>query len=95
MAGANGAECGRPLLVALIPSKNNGLFLSVFFLSFIASALFRSGFNSRRNLNASLRASLVFLKVAESIPKLYNPIIEALRRGILNPKIYNCAVATR
>jgi|GEM_PF-2914610 len=92
--GTEGAECSRSLLLAnYIPSKDSGLFLSILFFSFVALALLiKSSTGFRQSSGILFRPSPAFLKVAEAIPKLYNPILEALRRGILEPQIYNLAL---
>lgn len=94
-ASADGIECSRSVfLTNYIPTKESGLFLSILFFSLIALALLiKDGLRSRRHLNVSPNPSLIFLKAAESIHKLYNPILEALRRGILHPQIYNLAIS--
>ncbi len=94
-AGANGAECSRSLLLAAyVPSKDSGLFLSIlFFLLTALAVLTKDSSHPRRRFDAPPRSSLIFLKAAESIHTPYNPILQALRRGILHPQIYNLAVS--
>jgi len=91
--GAEGTECSRSLLLAnYIPTKDSGLFLSLLLFSFIALALLiKSSMSFRQNSGIIFRPPLTYLKVAQLIPKLYNPILEALRRGIIHSQIYNFA----
>lgn len=91
-----GIECYRSLslMMNFAPTKDNGLFLIILFFSFIAPALFiKNGLRKHLHSNKLSRPSLIFLKATESIPKLYNPILQALRRGILQSQIYNFAVS--
>jgi len=93
-AGGEGAICSRSLLLAnYISVKNSSLLLSVLFFSFVVLALLiKSIINLRQGFDAPFRQSITFLKIAQSIPKLYNPILKALRRGILHSQIYNFAL---
>lgn len=89
--GAEGLECDKTtFLASYILTKGSGLFLSVFLLSFIILFIAIKGKVGRnQNLDTTFRPSLIFLKVAEFISKLFNPILEALRQGILRSQIYN------
>jgi len=89
-----GMKCDKSWsLVNYMPTKDEGLLLSIIFFSLIALALLiKSGLRLIWNFIDPLRPSLISLKAFEPISKLYNPILQALRRGILNPQIYNLAV---
>lgn len=95
VAVAKGAECDRAFSFAnLAPTKDSGLFFMVLFLSFIALALLiRGNLLAGRHPSIFSSPSLIYLKATKHIPKLYNPILQALRRGILQPKIYDLAVS--
>lgn len=93
-AATEGIECNRtPSLANFVSTKDSGLFLSILFLSFVALALFiKGGLRPRLHANA-ISPSLIFLKATKSIPKIYNPILQALRRGIIQPQIYNLVIS--
>jgi len=91
-AGAESAECNKTSLIATNTNIKDSALLFLFLFPFIISTLLiKNGINNRKSSDASFRPSLIFLKVAQLISKLYNPILEALRRGILHPQIYNFA----
>lgn len=92
---AEGIACNRTVqLVNYIPTKD-GLSLGILFLSLIGFAfLIKRIIDNRHSPITNLSFSFIKTKIKESqfLAKLYNPILEALRKGILNPQIYNLAV---
>lgn len=76
-----------------VGNKEEVVFATLF-LSFIASVtllrfLKGDGRSFCRRFSIFLCPSAVFLRVRRLIYKLYGPLLAALRRGILNPQIYN------
>lgn len=90
-----GTKCNHSLFAAnSIPTKDTRLFLSVlFFLFAVLSLLIKRSLSPCQSFDVSFHPSLLFLKLAQEIPKLYNPIITALRRGRLQGQIYNFEAA--
>lgn len=94
LANITKAGCDKIIFLVNSSSRDNISFALLLF-SFIAFViLLRKSIINQRYLNVSLRPSLIFLKVAKFIFKLYNPILQALRRGILHSQVYNFAIIT-
>lgn len=94
-AGSFG-QCASILSSTAFSTKYN-LMLGVLLALLVAfvfqfSHFFQGGLSFRQGL-AKLR--IVVLRWQEFVYKLFNPILRALRQGILSPQIYNFAVATR
>lgn len=89
-------KCESSFLINNIaPARDSGLFLLVILISFIGTA-FAVRKITTQDLIYGFGSSLLpaFLRIAEIILKLSNPILQALRRGILNPQIYDSVFAT-
>ncbi|MCH7759720.1 hypothetical protein IID20_05185 [Patescibacteria group bacterium] len=90
------AECNKTIfLTGYLSTRNNGILYLLIF-SFIALAVLIKGrLDRRRQDTVQDHPQFSFLNIAQFIPKLYNPILKALRRGILHTQIYNFALAIR
>jgi hypothetical protein len=82
LAGGLGIECSQTLfLVSSAFLKGHIGFFGLLLMSFVTLIAF---IIQRRG-----QLSEGFLKISQIISKLFNPLLEALRRGILHPQIYN------
>ncbi|MFQ6049600.1 MAG: hypothetical protein ACE5J0_00990 [Candidatus Paceibacterales bacterium] len=91
------SECNvHFFLTNQISSKENLLIYSLSLSSFvIISVIFFRKYQNLLPANISLSASLMSLWFWQFIFKIYNPILEAFRRGIIHPQIYNFSVVSR
>ncbi len=87
-----GIECNQAVqLVNHILTKDELLFGILFFLLVGIAFLVTRAIDNRYNLIADFYLSLIQIKESQILAKVYNQILEALRKGILNPQIYNLA----
>ena len=93
---AKSTKCNMSLYLAShISSRTNEMFLSILFFSLIAlTLLIKDKINSNRYKKFGQLPSIhsLFIKTIKLIYKLYNPILEALRKGRLHPQIYSLYV---
>lgn len=91
-------DCTNVLSSAILHIKDNTL-VGAFFVLLVALAFavaHRGIFNRTYAFTQqTIRINFNALRLWQFTYKLYNPILQALRRGILSPQIYNFAVATR
>lgn len=83
-------ECSTTALFSSHNSfKDNIPFYGMILFSFVILAIFTKINLLKQRSSSSFLFLLISQKVVQFLYKLYNPIHEALRRGILHPQIYN------
>ena len=93
-AGTNGVECTKAILLMHSSSEKDGILsYGIFLIALIGLVFFAIRKFALKHLSdTSLGKWLSSLKVAQLFPKPYNPLLEALRRGILYPQIYHFTI---
>ena len=93
-AGTSGVECTKAILLIHSSSEKDGILsYGIFLITLIGLVFFATRNLVLKHLSdTSLGKWLSSLKAAQLFPKLYNPLLEALRRGILYPQIYHFAI---
>lgn len=90
-------ECTSVILSSFLPTKDNAtsvvLLVPLLALVFAYRNILQNKPQSIRNATGIHLTILSWRQFV--VYKLFNPILQALRRGILHPQIYNFAVATR
>ena len=92
--GANGVECTKAILLMHSPSEKNGILsYGIFLISLIVLIFFViRKFVSKHFSDTFLSRLLFSFAVTQLFPKPYNPLLEALRKGILYPQIYHITI---
>lgn len=86
LAGGLGIECSQVMLLGSSAFlKGHMGFWGLLLTSFVVLAALI--------IRSKGQLSLGFLKISQIISKLFNPLLEALRRGILHSQIYNLQIA--
>lgn len=91
---SNSVECLQVFSNIIAPSKDNNALraISVLIFAFIFAGLFQ---NTPKITNEDNKiANFDFRQIWQFLYKLFDPILQALRRGILNPQIYDSVFAT-